>query len=131
MELEEFIEKAKMRKIAAGIYAGNFGFYKLSCWSEDWEDKGRETPEGDLSRIPPEGGCFVLPSKGRVETYKLREDTRAVEYVSIRKIPEESIKKLRRQLEDCLRKSDLETILTAATATGMSTGRFVLCPIMF
>jgi len=128
MELQEFLEKAKLRKVVADIYVGSFGYYRMFYWSEDWQDNPKTQPS---SSIPGEGEYFVLPVEGRTEIYKRHGEPRAAEYVSLRKIPEEDIKKLRRQLEDYLRKGNLETILAAAEAAGMNTGKFVKFPDLF
>jgi len=131
MEMGEFIEKASLKKVAPGIFAGNSGYYRLYCWSEDWQDKGRRTRPESLSPTPGEGERFVLPSRGKARIYKLHGDARAIQYISLWKIPEEGIERLRRQLGDHLRKADLQTILAAAEAVGMNTGKFIHYPDMF
>jgi len=132
MELGEFLRKADLKRVTADIYVGSYGCYRVTWWSEDWQDMGkRKTRPESLSLIPPERGCFSLPPEGMTEIYILHGDPRSVQYVSLRRIPEEDIKKLRRQLEDCLRKAGLETILAAAEAAGKNTGKFVKFPDLF
>jgi len=129
MELQEFLRKGNLRRVTADIYVGSFGaYYRLSYWSEDWQDKIKSQPS---SPLPGKNEVLLLPLGGKKETYKLYEDARAVDFLSLRKIPEEDIKKLRRQLEDYLRKGNLETILAAAEAAGMNTGKFVKFPDLF